>query len=1566
MSFRTIEVRLTASIAQYQAQLGAAAAQTRSFGQDVVKAAGEGNKAMEALGKGLLVAGGLIAGGLAISVTKAMEFEREMRNVNSITKQSEAAFAATSQQVLALSRTVPQSASTLAKGLYDIASSGFAGAEGMEILEASAIAATAGMTTTDVSAQAITATLNAYGRQARDAGDVSDVLFKTVEVGVITFEELASGMGDWVGMAAAAKVPVDEAAAAIAAMTLTGISAAEAGTSLNRVLESIISPSDALANELAELGYQSGAQALETDGLRGVMEKLRASTGGNITELQALFPEVRALRGVLGLTAAEGRNFGNTFDQITDAQKRAGAAQAAYNEQSKALGVQWELTKSSMGAFAIEVGNRLLPALTSAAQLVGGLFDSFSGLPGPVITATTALAGITAVALTVGGALLVLAPRVVATKAALLEMGPAGVKAADGLGRMFTLLGRAAALIGFTVLLKEAAEGVQNLYTVRADSSKLVADLEHLATTGEVTGEALRVFGTDLDGLAQGVEDIGNRGWSDKFLEALNVMDTGSEAGRKRLQELDAALGEMAYGGNADGAAAAFDRVTEKLLAQGLTVEQVRAAFPEYIAAQERAKAESEAVAVASEAEKEKIAQLGAQIGETTLKTDEQTEAQKLLQKVYDDVATSIQGFTSPMGAYNTALETNKAKAEEWANAQNEGLEKTKVSWEDYPGRISDSTGRSEEAMRANKEEAEAWAEAQNESVDDAKVSWEDYAEGVIPSLGQVLEELNKQEEAFNNWADNLAKIVARGRGDLAIELAKLGPEAAPLVQSFADETGGIFNEAADAWIRNTRRGQDGSAEAIVQGALVQQEFARQGANATVETVAAALGLLPPEVQRIVDDSNQRLRDGEPAWNQSWGYRTTISLEEMQRVANEAPPEVQRATNDINQYLIDTNPEFARQFALRRGVSIDEMNRVLTDAPPHILDAARLLNQHLNDTKPEFDLNWGNRKTISIDEMQTLLNDAPPRLLQATNDINRYLRETNPEFAAQFALRRGVSVEEMNRLLAEAPPPVLASAQEINRYLNDNLPAFNQSFVNRSDAAAREMAGMRGRVPPIVGGTADDMTGALNNRHPAFGGAVNRYALTLEGGVRTVSGALSPFLANRGFGPITAAEGAVIDYYAAGGMKEKHVAQIAQAGSWRVWAEPETGGEAYIPLAVAKRERSTAILEEVASRFGLVMRPADEDDVIDYHKGGICGHQGCQHFHSGGLYVPPPHPQFADFGPPMRPAGSGTTHNMQQAAAEWARRHMQEPHHTAPPPPPGGGGPVAGGGPVSGGKALGRVQSVLGEFPGARITSTYRSPSQNAAAGGARNSYHMDRNNPAVDIGGPTATLDRLAGRLRGMGGWREGPLWRVRGHFDHVHVADEGLIINSMQSFDKGGWLQPGMTLAHNGTGQPERVIAMRDGGLMGDTFYGDPGGFRRREDRFDDEEGAQFDYAKNRNERRFYAHERLDPPLQRPKKRDRDDNGDRDKVALDRLMNGYVPPDRAGGSAPIMAVPVNQSNDNSVTFSIGAGAVKVDVRAEVGADPSALQARIVSAVNESMSAWSHSLRTEIRARRR
>lgn len=58
--------------------------------------------------------------------------------------------------------------------------------------------------------------------------------------------------------------------------------------------------------------------------------------------------------------------------------------------------------------------------------------------------------------------------------------------------------------------------------------------------------------------------------------------------------------------------------------------------------------------------------------------------------------------------------------------------------------------------------------------------------------------------------------------------------------------------------------------------------------------------------------------------------------------------------------------------------------------------------------------------------------------------------------------------------------------------------------------------------------------------------------------------------------------------FANGGKRENHVAQIAPAGlPYRVWAEPETKGEAYIPLAPEKRARSLDIWAEVGRHLGV-------------------------------------------------------------------------------------------------------------------------------------------------------------------------------------------------------------------------------------------------------------------------------------------------------------------------------------------------------------------------------------------
>ncbi|MFC9555580.1 phage tail tape measure protein [Rhodococcus sp. NPDC056960] len=69
--------------------------------------------------------------------------------------------------------------------------------------------------------------------------------------------------------------------------------------------------------------------------------------------------------------------------------------------------------------------------------------------------------------------------------------------------------------------------------------------------------------------------------------------------------------------------------------------------------------------------------------------------------------------------------------------------------------------------------------------------------------------------------------------------------------------------------------------------------------------------------------------------------------------------------------------------------------------------------------------------------------------------------------------------------------------------------------------------------------------------------------------------------------------------YANGGI-EDHSPQIVRPGDYRVFGEPETQGEAYIPFALSKRARALAIWRETGRRLG----------VAEFAGGGFGGYSG--------------------------------------------------------------------------------------------------------------------------------------------------------------------------------------------------------------------------------------------------------------------------------------------------------------------------------------------------------------------
>ncbi|MDR7253704.1 hypothetical protein J2X46_002694 [Nocardioides sp. BE266] len=96
---------------------------------------------------------------------------------------------------------------------------------------------------------------------------------------------------------------------------------------------------------------------------------------------------------------------------------------------------------------------------------------------------------------------------------------------------------------------------------------------------------------------------------------------------------------------------------------------------------------------------------------------------------------------------------------------------------------------------------------------------------------------------------------------------------------------------------------------------------------------------------------------------------------------------------------------------------------------------------------------------------------------------------------------------------------------------------------------------------------------------------------------------------------VTGPQGAAaFSQQAFGDFKDRHHPEIASGRTMRVWAEPETQGESYIPHANdSRRPRAKSILEQTAAMFG--------GSVQWFAEGGTTGKKGSKPKASGGAFV---------------------------------------------------------------------------------------------------------------------------------------------------------------------------------------------------------------------------------------------------------------------------------------------------------------------------------------------------------
>lgn len=215
----------------------------------------------------------------------------------------------------------------------------------------------------------------------------------------------------------------------------------------------------------------------------------------------------------------------------------------------------------------------------------------------------------------------------------------------------------------------------------------------------------------------------------------------------------------------------------------------------------------------------------------------------------------------------------------------------------------------------------------------------------------------------------------------------------------------------------------------------------------------------------------------------------------------------------------------------------------------------------------------------------------------------------------------------------------IAGLQKVEKAI-EHVPAGKKVTMSAPTADAIQALKQLGLKVAVLKGKKISVTVPTSGAKAAVA-AIQNYLNTLQDKHITLTTENRTIYTGKGGrGANAQADGSVLSFFAGGGMNENHVAQIAPAGSWRVWAEDETGGEAYIPLAGSKRGRSRKIAEETVRRLG-------GKGVAWYADGGI------QRFAGGGFTYSPTGSPSTLTGPDN--ATVRYTQSVQRLADAWAR-----------------------------------------------------------------------------------------------------------------------------------------------------------------------------------------------------------------------------------------------------------------------------------------------------------------------
>jgi TP901 family phage tail tape measure protein len=494
-STKELQYRIGADFGEVRREAQATGDATRKFMRELdslEKKQRAHRQGLEELGRGFMTVGAAMVAGLGLAAKAAIEWETAFTGVRKTVDGSDQEIAKLEGELRQLARTLPATHKEIA-GVAEAA--GQLGIKREDIAGFTKVMIDLGETTNLSAEEAATGLAklsNIMGVSAKDVDKLGSTLVALGNDGASTEQDILemglriAGAGKQAGMSS------DQVLSFASALSSVGVRAEAGGNAMSRVIRTISQAAEAGGKQLETFAQVAGMSAAdfkhawETDAagatdsfiqglarmqeqgesVYGVLDKL------NLNEMEVSDTLLRAAGASDVFTKALGvgaRGWAENIALAEEANKR-------YATSASKIQVAGNQIKDTM----IDVGAVILPVVSSVTQGASDIARGFHSLPGPLKEAATIIGSIAGGFLTLGGAALFAAPKVMAFRDRMGEMVSTGGKFSKALGGFGLFLAGpwgAAIGIGATLLggLAAAAGAAQRKQEALADAGKNVA-----------------------------------------------------------------------------------------------------------------------------------------------------------------------------------------------------------------------------------------------------------------------------------------------------------------------------------------------------------------------------------------------------------------------------------------------------------------------------------------------------------------------------------------------------------------------------------------------------------------------------------------------------------------------------------------------------------------------------------------------------------------------------------------------------------------------------------------------------------------------------------------------------------------------------------------------------------------------------------------------------------------------------------------------------------------------------------------------------------------------------------